>query len=273
MHLPWKNSVLLAGGVLMAALFAVPTAAQTSGWLAVETNLSDAVAVVDAQPLGRADGRVYRVVPGRVNVRVAPSPRLDWSVAPIDTTIRVAPEDTLRLRLEFPYHYRVESVPFGAQVYLDVGERRVRIGETPVLHVSERPLRSELLIDEPGYAIARIEPGRDVWNVYRVMLEPTQPELLQSERIPWQPPPKRRWWIDAAALSVAAVGTVASVHYKFKADRLEEEREDACRADAFDAACSADVVDQIREYDRIAAWSLGTAQVGVGVFAIRLILR
>lgn len=264
--------------ILIAVLFSatvlpLSALAQPRGAVVVESNLDEALVYVDSLRLGRVGHQIYRVASGRRHLRVAPPAVLDWSVAPIDTVVDVAAADTLHLRLLFPYHYRIETVPFGATVLLEEEGGRRSLGRAPVRYVSRQPLSGTMVIDEPGYVIERFSPGQDVWNVHRITLEPTEPAVTASERIAWQPPEQQRWWIDATALGLAAAATVVSVHYKFKADRLEEARERDCSGEAFGPRCAPRVADQIHEYDRIAAWSLGAAQVGVGVFALRLILR
>lgn len=250
-----------------------PAAAQETGAVVVQSNLGEAVLFADSTRLGPVGARTYRLAAGSVRLRALPPEVLNWSVMPLDTTVTVPAGDTLRLVLDFPHYYRVETVPFGVPVYLVDGGDRHMLGTTPLLYVDQEPVKGTLVVDEPGYHIEQVDPGGGVWNVYRLTLQPTVPEMASSEQIAWRPPQKRRWWIDAAALGIAATATAVSVHYKFKADRLEEEREKACRADDFGPQCSPAVADQIHDYDRIAAWSLGAAQVGVGVFAIRLVLR
>lgn len=74
----------------------------------------------------------------------------------------------------------------------------------------------------------------------------------------------RRVWVDGAALAVALVGTVVSVHYKFEADRLFAD---------YERTGNPLLRPDIEALDRKAAVALGVGMTGLTVFTVRLALR
>jgi hypothetical protein len=66
----------------------------------------------------------------------------------------------------------------------------------------------------------------------------------------------------AAALAITS-GAIAA-HYKLKADNIYDE---------YAITGNPDLRSEIRRYDTYSAVALGTMQIGVGVLAVRLILR
>ena len=256
---------LAAGILLLLGLAARPATAQEQTAVQVSTNWSEAVVYADSLRLGSAGrSQTYPVPPGTVRIRLVPPDRATWSIQPVSSLLSVAPGDTASLTMDFPYHYRIESVPYGVTVYhrTETGERRA-LGQTPLLYKAKHPLQDPLVIDEPGYQVEDLQPGQDIWNEHLVELTPTTD---QSEKavVSWEPPTRHRSWIDIAAVSVAAAAAVVSIHYKFKADRLYEE---------YQQGGDPALRPEIEAYDTRAAVSLGVMQVGFGVFAIRLVLR
>lgn len=259
---PIKNRLLLfaAAAVLGTAL----AHAQESVHVRIETNYPHAVLYADSLLIGTVTNRPVAVPATSRMLRLAPPDQSAWSVAPVSVALEASPGDTVAVRLTFPYHYRVESIPFGAEVLLENGSRRSRIGETPLLYRANRPLDGLLVIGKAGYALERVSPGRDVWNRHVVSLEPSDHFDPSAAQVNWRPPGKRHAWIDYAALGSALVAGALAVHYKFKADALYEDYEETG---------SPRLRSDIQRYDTSAGIAFGTMQVGIGVFAVRLALR
>ena len=233
--------------------------------LEVETNAPQATLFADGIRLGTASERTFRLAPGTRTLRLVVGEADGWSVEPRVETVVLAPGDTARVRLDVPYHYRIESVPFGAQVYLDDAGELTPLGETPLTLRREAPLQTSLLIDEPGYARMRLTPGQEVWNRHAVLLAPVDPAgEVTTPEVAWSPPTQRLRWFDYAALGAGLGAGVLSIHYKFKADR---------RYDRYVETTDPTLRDEIRSYDVRAGVALGAMQVGVGFFALRLALR
>lgn len=155
-------------------------------------------------------------------------------------------------------------MPFGADVHLEKNGDRILLGSTPLLHRAPAPLEGNLAVGRPGYAIERLQPGDDIWNRHAVALSPSRNLDVSVASVDWKPPPKRRQWIDYAAVGTALAAGAFAVHYKFKADALYSEYEDTA-----DPSLRPD----IHTYDVRSGVAFGVMQVGISVFAVRLFLR
>ncbi len=239
-------------------------AAERSVHLSISTNASDALLFADSVFIGPVLAGFVEIPASTKRLRVSVRHMNTWSVPPIETQLDASAGDSLELHLQFPYYYRVESIPFGARVHLEGGQEWNHLGTTPLLHASATPLDARIVVERPGYAMERIEPGRDVWNRHVVMLKPSDELDPTAAQVNWHPPKKRRAWIDYAALGSAAVAGVIAVHYKFKADDLystyEETADPALR-------------DDIHAHDLRSGVAFGVMQAGLGLFALRLLLR
>ncbi|WP_456428600.1 hypothetical protein [Rhodocaloribacter sp.] len=240
---------------------------QSGAVLLLETNDPHAMVFADSVWLGPASKAAFVLPDGARVLRLVPPAADAWSIETLHAPLGdLAPGDTLALRLSFPYYYRVETIPFGASVYGVSRSGRVKLGETPLTYRSDAPLTGELLIDRPGYETVHVEAGAKVWNRYVFALEPVA--LASSGDAPpeisWQPPKKRRVWIDYVAVGTAVAAGALAVHFKTKADhRFDRYRETGDPA----------LRPTIERFDTYSGIALGVSQVGLGVFAIRLIFR
>lgn len=211
-------------------------------------NGSDGLVALDAVPVA------VPVDPQADSLRVFPPEALSWSVAP--TAVRL---NRNRLVARFPHHYRIESAPPDARIVAGTDT----LGRTPATLVRERPLASvELMLE--GYRAQTLVLDTLAWNVASATLAPSDQAApdLRVER--WTERSSRSAWIDAAALSVAALATGTAIYYKFEANRLYRDYEDTG---------DPDLRPRIRTLDTRSAVALGVGQVGLGVFAVRLVLR
>lgn len=238
--------------------------AQDSIYVRIDTNYPQAVLFADSVLIGAVSDQPVAVPAGSRLLRLSSPDQSTWSVAPVSVELEAETGDTLRVRLDFPYYYRIESIPFGADVFVEDGNRLQDIGETPVLYRSSQPLQGNLVIRKAGYTVERVAPGKEVWNRHVVNLNPSDDLDPGAAQVDWQPPTKHRAWIDYAALGSALVAGALAVQYKFKADDLYREYNDtgnpSLRSD-------------IERYDMYAGVAFGTMQVGIGVFAVRLAIR
>lgn len=258
-----KISILL--GLAVWITLACEATAQERAHIRIETNYPDAIAYADSLRLGRVYGETITIPTSTSLVRLVPPEIETWSVSPLSRSIDVSAGDTLELRLDFPYHYRIESVPFGAEVHIESTDGELRqIGSTPTLYSSRRPISGTLLLQRPGFAVERIDPGSEIWNRYIVELSPSDDLDPTAAQVNWRPPSRHRAWIDYAALGAALAAGAVAIHYKFKADDLYAEYEETG-----DASLRSD----IKRYDVRSGVALGVMQGGIGLFAIRLALR
>ena len=251
-------------GLAWVFCFAHAATAQTNVRVAIDTNLPDAVLYADSIRLGPVGG-LFRVPLSAEKLRLVPEADA-WSIEPLTRVLpdEVAPGDTLRFKVHFPYHYAIESIPFGADVYLETEGQREALGTTPLVYRAEAPPAGTFVVERQGYDDIRLSPGTDVWNRDVIVLEPLIRSDVPTAEVDWNPPSSRRAWIDYAAIGLAAAGGATAIYYKFKADD---------RYEAYRRTGNPELRPEFRRYDVYSGVALGTMQVGLGVFALRLALR
>jgi len=250
--------------ITVLALSFVDTVAQNGVVLRLQTNLPEALVYADSVPIGRASSNYFLIPRSTRLLRLVPSNSDSWSIIPIWRELTFSTGDTLSLELNFPHHYKVESVPFGAEVVLETPEGRSRLGDTPLLHTADSPLRGMLFVHKEGFESQRLTPGDEVWNHHQLALKILEEGSLTATDEVWIPERPKRKWITYVAASTALVSGVLAVHYKLKADR---------RYDRYALSGDPTLRGGFVRLDRNAAIALGTMQVGLGVLAIRLIIN
>ena len=266
--LPHVRRVLL-GALLCTVVAHTPARGQVEdsrdgpAYVYIDTNFPEALVFADSLLVGGASAMLLAVPAASRSIRLtAPNPDV-WSIAPITRSLDVVAGDTARVVMHFPYHYRIESEPFGADVHIEHLEEGRYIGVTPLLYRSEDPVEGSILVRRVGYISQSIQPGKAVWNRHVVHLEPIN-EPDTSTQIHLNPPRAQHKWIDYAALGTALAAGAFAVHYKFKADDL---------ADEYERTRNEALTSRIETHDFRAAVAFGVMQGGVAVFALRLVLR
>ncbi len=80
----------------------------------------------------------------------------------------------------------------------------------------------------------------------------------------WRPRSASLNWVDYGLVAAATGATVVAIHYKFRADH---------RADRYIQTGDPALRREVRRLDLKSGVALAAAQVGLGVFAFRLVLR
>jgi hypothetical protein len=229
----------------------------------VDSNDLNAHVYADSTWLGLAGLGVFKLPVGTREVRVVPRDVGVWGLATITTP--TSPRiDTVRVSAQFPYAYKLEATPVGADVYRVEEGQRTYLGATPQVSMFDEPMAGTLLFEKPGFATVEVAPGSGFWNRHLVVMRPLTGSGRAAADLQIQMPGRSRRWIEYAAVSAAVVGGVLAVHYKTKADN---------RFDAYQETGNPDLRPSIEQFDTRSAWALGAMQAGVGVFAIRLAFR
>ena len=253
---------ILAVGVML--LLSVGTSrAQEQVIVHVQTNDPDAIVFADSLRLGRARLGVFRVPASARMLRLVASGGDAWSVDPQVTPLNATEGDTVRVHLPFPYHYNIETLPFGVAAYLVTNGVRTALGKTPALFITHDVPTGVFVLERTGYQAARITPGREIWNPYLVSMEPLDADMMDPIGRPVRPARKHRW-IDYSAAVLAIAGGALAVHYKFKADRLDDQYRETG-----DPAARP----RIQALDDRSYVSLGIMQTGLVVLAVRFTLK
>lgn len=257
---------ILTGCLLSFFLLTPAGMAQAPVMVHVETNVEEGTLYADDNWLGVVSDAPFSISPDTKKIRLLLAGVDTWTVAPVVAPLDASPGDTVTVKLQAPYYYKVESVPFGAPVYLENMDGRIRLGQTPLLYASPQPLEGTIVVDENEYMTERMQAGTEIWNRYVVVLEPARraEPLIPASEVAWTPPRQRRRWIDVTAGAVAVAAGAYSIHQKFKADDL---------FDDYQTSRDPMLREEIRAHDNRALLGLGVMQAGVGVIAVRFILR
>jgi hypothetical protein len=164
---------------------------------------------------------------------------------------------------EGPFRYRIESLPFGAEVRVE-GEGGARtLGVTPLDFTLPEPLEGTLVVEAPGYAPQRHPLAAEPETVLLLRLVPLYGEA-PPVAVRVESAPRGFGWVDAAAVGVGVLAAGLSVHYKTEADR---------QWDTYRVTRDPALREAVRAGDRNAALALGVSALGLGTFAVRLALR
>jgi hypothetical protein len=234
-----------------------------NGTVVIETNLPDGMVFVGNEPLGPAGAGVFELPLGEHTLTLREPNAEAWRLRSSSAEVVVDAGSTQTVRLDVPYRYRVESFPYGAVVTLEGEGASERLGKTPLDLEVDRPLEGTLVVEKAGHTVERQRPGASADNHYAFVLRPLDYEVGETE-IALGEPRAPNQWIDVAALGLAVGAGAVAVYYKFKGD---DEFDEYARTG--DPAQRSD----FERYDTYSAIALGAMQVGIGVFAIRLVLR
>ena len=211
------TSVLGCFLVVFALSFPKELAAQESSRVVVEltSNLDESIVYADSTYLGRAMNGRFEISATTSKIWLVP-PNVDsWSIAPLFAEIAAVPGDTVQLTMNFQYHYKLESIPFDAEVFIEKPGKRTLLGETPLDYKSDMPLRGMLLVSKEGFKPKRFTPGEDLWNQHYVELE-LEDEALAEEY--WHPGKRSGRWLNILVGGAVVASGVAAIRFKSKAD-------------------------------------------------------
>ncbi len=241
--------------------------AQSGSRVAVDSNLPGAILYADSLELGRWEASPY-IVPASAQmlVLVPPLPR-NWAIAPVEVALPARRDSLMRMSMLFPLYHSIRSVPFGAAAFVETGDGRTAIGHTPVIYRQTEPNGGVLVVEKEGFRAERLALGDEVWNTYDLALSPVG-EGEGANAVTFTPVHRRRNWIDYAATGLALGAAGTAIYYKFRADDLYEDYD-------YGGARQGDpeLRRRIERLDVRSGVALGAMQVGVGVLAVRLVLR
>ncbi len=262
---------------LVLLLSALPVAAQPSfpdsvaavlvgtGTVVVETNLPDGMLYDGETLLGPVAAAGFDLAPGTHRLVLREPDVAAWQPRHSETEVEVRTGETTTVRLDVPLRYRIESFPFGATVSLEKADGATeRLGETPLDVMTDEPLDGTLVVRKTGYTEARQVPGADLDNAYSVVLRPITLAEAGVGEVALHEAKRPNYWIDIAAVGLALGAGAVAIHYKFKGDDAFE---------VYERSGDPSLRHEIDRYDTYSAVALGAMQVGIGVFALRLVLR
>ncbi|WP_412062972.1 hypothetical protein [Rubrivirga sp. IMCC45206] len=248
---------------LLFAVLAAPLAAQTAH---LRVDAPAGAVLVDGAEAGAA-GAWIAVAPGDRAVALVDDASA-WDPRRADAEVSLAAGDSVSIPLALPVRVRIESVPIRALI--------VRQTPAGVDTLGRAPLTVEIGPDESlalratlaGYeGVSReVAAGSDHVTLILPLGAGTVPE---AALLPTQRSTTGRTLIDVGLAAGAVAAGALAVTLKFRADRIDDRYRDETSLDYADPA----VRDQALALDRQSALALGVMQVGLGVLAVRFVLR
>lgn len=246
------------------AALAEDSSAAAHGFVVVETNLPDGLLFDGDTLLGRAYENPYELAPGPHRLTLREANAEAWRAREATLTFELAPGEATVVRLDVPYRYRVESFPYGATVTWEGPDGKRVLGETPLTAEFDAPLRGDIVVERPGHRAARQPAGEAADNAYSVVLKPLDAFDAATAEVGLAERRRPNVWIDVAAAGLALGAGAVAVYYKQKGDE---------RYDAYARSGDPQLRPEFERYDTYSAVALGAMQVGLGVLAVRLVLR
>lgn len=243
-------------------------AAARPGYVRLAQPEAGAALYADGVRLGPATGAAYAVAAGAVRLALVEEGEETWNARRTEAEVDVPAGDTLDVALALPVRYRVTTVPPGVVVTLETaGGLRETLGTAPLVLDRPAAVQGQFVATHPGHLDARVAAGDSATNRVRLVLRPLTPE--EGRAADWRPPRRARAWIDYAAAGVAIASAVVAVHYKFQADAVD----DRYRTPGSPERGNPELRAEAERLDGYALGGLIGMQVGLGILAIRLVLR
>ncbi len=236
--------------------------AQSEILVHIQSNDMDAAVYADSLYLGSASESPYWVDAMTETIRLSTLRAASWSVLPIEIPLRATPGDSVLVTLNFPNYHRIESYPFGAKIWLQEGSNRRLLGLTPFVFSSPGSIDGLFHVELQGYMPGTLKPKKDLWNLYEISLE----SLVQGNEHSGMSPvvKQRRRWIDWGTAAVVVAAGIVAVHYKFRADRINDE---------YLRNGDLSLRSRVSKLDDYSGIALGVMQAGMVTLAIRFALK
>ncbi|MEO0741451.1 MAG: hypothetical protein AAF089_07655 [Bacteroidota bacterium] len=254
--------------LLVSFLTAAPTWAQDVGYVRVETNAPEATFFVNGRHVILTGDGVLEVEPGAIMVLALVGEPDTWDARRASATVHVSAGATVVAKLDLPVRYRITSVPYGATVVHEAPDgTQTQLGATPLSIDRPVQLGGTLRLSKDGYASQQLTPGSGFTNEQSVLLRPLRSEDGAEVIGLMEARPSR--WIDVAAGALALAGGATAVYFKLRADDVDDRYRNLGSPERGDPALR----DEAQRLDTYSAVGLGAMQVGLGVIAVRLVLR
>ena len=205
-----------------------------------------------------------------------------WNPRRAEVTVSVPAGDTLAVGLALPVRVRIETRPSRAAVALVRADgTRQALGTSPLAADLAAGTAGVLVATLGGYREARV--ALDASTAARrttpvtLLLVPDGGLAAGSDGGPDGAPavtvlparPRRTGFVDAGIGVLALAAGAVAVAAKFRADGLDDRYRDPASAERGSASLRADAA----RLDRVSLAALGVMQLGVGVLALRFVLR
>lgn len=251
---------LLLSGAAAAQPALVLVASEDAGTLLVDGSPTE-VAVE------RPGVRAVRVEAGARTVSLVDDPAA-WNPRRADVDLTLAPGDTVSLALHLPVRTRVETLPLGATLVLVRADgSRQALGASPA--VVDLPPGETARVEATLEGHFSAESGLPGAPTVSLLLPPVgAPNADPVSLLPMRQSTRTRTLVDIGIGAATLAAGAFAVTYKARADRLDDDFNGTGALRAND-----DLRKDIERNDRISTVGLVGMQVGLGVLAVRFMLR
>lgn len=192
------------------------------------------------------------------------NPRID------SARVALAAGDTLRLAMALPIRTRIETQPVGAEVTLIAADGSARsLGPAPLTVDLREESMAELEAELAGYVSAR-QPV-DGAPLVQMILTPEAGARVEPvvQTFATRRGARRRTLIDIGIGAATLAAGAVAVYYKFEADAVDDRYRDPESLERGNEALRQEAL----RLDRRSGIALGAMQAGIGVLALRFVLR
>ncbi|MEO0559942.1 MAG: hypothetical protein AAF170_17375 [Bacteroidota bacterium] len=253
-------------GLLLVLLGLASAQAQPVSTLIVEAR--EGLVVVDGAEVG-TPGDPVTLNAGEHEVWLvdeidAWNPRID------SARVELVEGDTLRLSMALPIRTRIETNPVGAELTLLAADGSARaLGVAPVTVDLPEGTLAELVAELDGYVSQQraMEPT----ELLRIDLAPEAGVRVEPmvQTFATRRAARRRTLIDIGIGAATLAAGAVAVYYKFEADELDDRYRDPESLQRGDETLRQEAL----RLDRRSGVALGAMQAGIGVLALRFVLR
>ncbi|GAB5535664.1 MAG: hypothetical protein Rubg2KO_19130 [Rubricoccaceae bacterium] len=252
---------------LLLLLFGIASAqAQPVATLVVDAQ--EGVVVMDGEEVA-APGEALALSTGEhlvwlVDDVEAWNPRID------SARVELVAGDTLRLSMALPIRTRIESQPVGAEITLVTADGAARpLGVAPVTVDLPDGALAELVAELDGYVTVRRSVDASPLVRLELAAEPGIRVEPMVQTFATRRAARRRTLIDLGIGAATLAAGAVAVYYKFEADEVDDRYRDPESLQRGDEVLRQEAL----SLDRRSGVALGAMQVGLGVLALRFVLR
>lgn len=259
--------------VTICAVSSVAQAPENSsgiiGYLLIDSADDAAVVMAYGRALGSPATGPFALESGEVEVTLVEQEEGSWSPRRTVRALTIPERDTLRVTMNLPIRYRLDSIPPGAEFAIGSGGDREVLGTAPLILDRTEPIQGTLSVYLAGHLSDELTPGDSTFNRHTAILQPLTAADAVDGATKWVAPSQPRRWIDYAAASVALAAASVAVYYKFQADDYDDRYRSPDSLERGDPLLK----DQAERMDLYSLGALGVMQGAITVLAVRLVLR
>lgn len=252
--------------LVFSLLLVASAQAQPAATLIVDAG--QGTVVIDGTVAG-APGEALAVEPGTRLIWLVDDPDA-WNPRIDSSQVGLAAGDTLRIEMSLPLRTRVETNPVGAEVTLVSADGSMRVlGAAPLSVDLHEGQLAELVAELAGHSSTR----QPVQGSPLVQMTLTPEAGVRVEPIvqtfATRRAARRRTLVDIGIGAATLAAGAVAVYYKFEADAIDDRYRDPESLQRGDESLRQEAL----RLDRRSGVALGAMQVGLGVLALRFVLR